>query len=151
MRVGLGGTLWLKIGVSLRRPTNKGVSRWFERPNPVPLDTAVHRPDESYGNPTLHVSAVTWVGFLPICHKAAGDTFKCRLRLDPEKAAQWGNKGSEVPTLFEADVKILLLLILFRGFQAPLGFFGLVGGGASIHDTHVVNIFRSLHPDYFDN
>ena len=52
--------------------------------------------------------------------------------------------------LFEAGTEILLFLLLLRGFQALLGGFGLVGGGSNIHGTHVINTFRSLHPDISD-
>ena len=47
-------------------------------------------------------------------------------------------------TMFEAGVEVLLLLLLLSGFQALLGFFLLVGGGISIHYTHVVNTVRTL-------
>ena len=52
--------------------------------------------------------------------------------------------------LFEAGVDILLLLILVSVFQELLGGFGLVGGGASIHDTHVMNTFLPLIPKVYD-
>ena len=49
--------------------------------------------------------------------------------------------------MFEAGVEVLLLLLLLSGFQALLGFFLLVGGGISIHYTHVVNTVRPLCPE----
>ena len=52
--------------------------------------------------------------------------------------------------LFEAGVNILLLLCLLSGFQAVLGGFGMVGGGISIHDTHVVNNIRPLLTEVSD-
>ena len=71
---------------------------------------------------------------------------KCLLCLDPEKDFQRGTKKSEGLTLFEAGVKVLLLLLLLSSFQEILGVYGLVGGGISIHDTHVVNTVRPLRP-----
>ena len=53
---------------------------------------------------------------------------------------------SGVPTLFEAGVDILLLLLLLRSFQEILGFLGLVGGGVSINDTFIVNTVHTLRP-----
>ena len=55
-----------------------------------------------------------------------------------------------MPTLFEAGVNIIIFLILLSILQALLGVFGLVGGGVSIHDTHVVNTVRPLHPEVSD-
>ena len=52
-----------------------------------------------------------------------------------------------MPTLFEAGVNIFFLLRLLSGFQEIIGGFGLVGGGASIHDMHVVNAARPLRPE----
>ena len=52
--------------------------------------------------------------------------------------------------MFEAGLEILLFLCLLRGFQAPLGGFGVVGGGVSIHDTHVVNTVCPLIPKVSD-
>ena len=48
--------------------------------------------------------------------------------------------------LFEAGVDILLFHFLLISFQALLGGFGLIGCGIIIHDTHVVNTIRTLHP-----
>ena len=62
----------------------------------------------------------------------------------------WGYKRSEVPTLFEASVKIILILLLLSGFQALLGGFGLVGGGVSIHEIHVVDTVHPLNPEVSD-
>ena len=53
-------------------------------------------------------------------------------------------------TPFEAGAKILLFFRLISGFQALLGVFGLVGGGISIHDTHVVNTFHPLRTKVSD-
>ena len=53
-----------------------------------------------------------------------------------------------MPALFELDIKIILRLLSV--FQALLGGLGLVGGGASIHDTHVVNTVRPLRPEVSD-
>ena len=47
---------------------------------------------------------------------------------------------------FEAGIEIIVILLLLRGFQALLGVFGLVGGGFSIHNTHIVNTVRPLRP-----
>ena len=52
--------------------------------------------------------------------------------------------------LFEAGVKIILHILLLRGFQALLGGFGLVGGGYNIHDTHVMSTVRPLRPEVPD-
>ena len=76
--------------------------------------------------------------------------FKCCLRLDPKKSVHLGEEGSEVPNLFEAGVKVFLLLLLLSGFQELIVFFGLVGGGVSIHDTHVVNTVCPLIPKVSD-
>ena len=81
---------------------------------------------------------------------AAGDTLQCCLRLDPEKDVHSCGEGSEVPILFEAGVKVLLLIILLSGLQALLGGFGQVGGGVHIHATHVVNTVRLLRPKVSD-
>ena len=70
--------------------------------------------------PTINVPAGMWVGFIPICHKAAGDTFNCTLCLDPDKAIHQGNKGGVVTTLFEAGVEVIILLLLLSRFQALL-------------------------------
>ena len=53
-------------------------------------------------------------------------------------------------TLFMAGVKVLLLLLILRSLQELLCFFGLVGGGVCIHDTHVVKTVRPLHPEVSD-
>ena len=42
-------------------------------------------------------------------------------------------------TLFEADIKVILFLLLLSGFQALIEGFRMVGDGVSIHDMHVVN------------
>ena len=52
--------------------------------------------------------------------------------------------------MFEAGVRLLFILLLLRSFQAILGFFGLVGGGVSIHGTHVVNTVCPLNPEVSD-
>ena len=93
---------------------------------------------------TLHVPASLWVGFLPLSREAGGDMFKCCFRLKPKKTVHWGNKGSEFSTLFKSGVEVLLLLLLLGGLQALLGDFGLVVGGVSIHDMHVMNTVRPL-------
>ena len=49
--------------------------------------------------------------------------------------------------LFEAGVKILLFICLISSFQTLLGGSGLVGGGVSINNTHVMNTIRHLHPE----
>ena len=51
---------------------------------------------------------------------------------------------------FEAGIEIIVILLLLRGFQALLGVFGLVGGGVSIHDTHVINTVCTLRPKVSD-
>ena len=48
---------------------------------------------------------------------------------------------------FEVGAEIHLFLCLIRSFKALLGGFGLLGGDISIHDTHVVNNVRPLHPE----
>ena len=53
-------------------------------------------------------------------------------------------------TLFGAGVKIILFLHLPSGLQKLLGVFGLVGGGVSIHDTHVGNTVFILRPEVSD-
>ena len=52
--------------------------------------------------------------------------------------------------LFEADIEVILLLLLLGVFQKLLRSFGLVGGGVSIHDTHVVNTVCPLGPQIPD-
>ena len=52
--------------------------------------------------------------------------------------------------MFEAGVEVIILLLFLGGFQELLGDFGLVGGGVSIHETHVVNTVRSLRPEVSD-
>ena len=52
--------------------------------------------------------------------------------------------------LFEEGVKVLLLLLLLSSFQALIGCFGLVGGGVSIHNTHVVNTVLPLRQEVSD-
>ena len=49
--------------------------------------------------------------------------------------------------MFEEGVKLLLLLFVLGSFQALLGVFGLVEGGVSIHDTHLVNNVCPLCPE----
>ena len=76
--------------------------------------------------------------------------FKCHLRLDTEKAVHQHDKGGEVLTLFEAGSEVLLLLLLLSSFQELIGGFGMLGGGVSIHNTHVVNTVHPLCPDLYD-
>ena len=52
--------------------------------------------------------------------------------------------------MFGAGINILLFLCLLISFQALFGGFGLVGCGAGIHDTHVVNTVCPLHPEVSD-
>ena len=47
-------------------------------------------------------------------------------------------------------MEILLLIILVGVFQELLRGLGLVGGGFSIHDTHVMNTFLPLIPKVSD-
>ena len=69
------------------------------RHNPAPLDAAVGGLYASDFHSTIHVPAGMRVWILPLLHKVAGDAFKSRLGLDPEKAIHRGDKGSEVLTL----------------------------------------------------
>ena len=108
------------------------------------MDAAVIRPNKCDFNPTFHVFAVLLLGFLPLCRKASGNNFQCRLFLDPEKVFHCYDKGSEVPMMFEAGVKIILIVCLLCVFQALLGGFRLAGGGVIIHDPHVVNTDHPL-------
>ena len=55
-----------------------------------------------------------------------------------------------MPTLFEAGVNVLLLLLILSAFQALLGGFVLVGGGVSIHFMHAVNTLPPLSPGVYD-
>ena len=55
-----------------------------------------------------------------------------------------------MPTLFEAGIEVLTLLLLHRGLRALLGFFGLLGGGVHIHNMHVTNTVRPLRPEVSD-
>ena len=55
-----------------------------------------------------------------------------------------------MPTLLEASVNILFLILLLSGLQALLGGFGLVGGGVSIHNNHVVNTICPMRPEFSD-
>ena len=48
-------------------------------------------------------------------------------------------------TLFESGDEVLLLLILLSFFKVLLRGFVLVGGGVSIHYTHVTNTACPLH------
>ena len=50
-------------------------------------------------------------------------------------------------TLFEVGVRILIFVRLISGFQEILMGFRLVGGGISIHYTHVVNNVCTLCPE----
>ena len=52
--------------------------------------------------------------------------------------------------LFEAGIKMLIFLRLLSSLQELLEVFGLVGGGISIHDTHVVNTVYTLYPEVSD-
>ena len=52
--------------------------------------------------------------------------------------------------LFEAIIEILLLLPIISGFQALLGFLGLVRAGISIHNTHIMNTVRPLRIEVYD-
>ena len=52
--------------------------------------------------------------------------------------------------MFEADIEVILLLLLLGVFQKLLRSFGLVGGGVSIHDTHVVNTVCPLRIEVSD-
>ena len=118
--------------------------------NPGHTDAAMRCPGKSDSNHTIHVPIGTWLGFLPLHCEAAGNTLKCRLRLDPEKSIHWGDKLSEGTTLFEAGVKALILILLISNLQAILGGFGMVVGGVSIHYTHIIflNVFnyQSTYP-----
>ena len=120
--------------------------------NPAPPGAVVFCLEESDCNPTIHVTAGAWVGFLLLCREAAGYTFNCCHHLDPDKAVHWSNKGSQVPTLFEAGIEVLLLLLLLllSSFQALITGFGLIGGGVIIHDMHVVNTFCPVLPEVSD-
>ena len=53
---------------------------------------------------TLHVSAGTLILILPFFLKADGDAFKHYLRLNPKKAFNRGDEGSEVTALVETSV-----------------------------------------------
>ena len=55
-----------------------------------------------------------------------------------------------MPTLFEAGVNILILLLPLSGFQALFRGVGMVGGGISIHDTHVMNTVHPLRSEVSD-
>ena len=90
------------------------------------------------------------IRILPLFREAAVNTFKCRLCLNPNKEVHLGYKGSDVPMLFEASVNIILIILLLGGFQALLGCFGLVGGGVSIHEIHVVDTVHPLNPEVSD-
>ena len=48
--------------------------------------------------------------------------------------------------LIGTSVEVLLLLLLLDSLQAIISFFGLVGDGVSINDTHVVNNVCPLCP-----
>ena len=52
--------------------------------------------------------------------------------------------------MFEAGVKVLLLILLLRVLHALIRVFGLVGGGVSINNRHVVNTVCPLRPKVFD-
>ena len=52
--------------------------------------------------------------------------------------------------MFEAGIKIIFFLRLLSSLKVLLGGFGLVGGGVSIHDTHVVNNIRPLYTEVYD-
>ena len=54
--------------------------------NHAPPDVAVDGPDESYHHSNLHIPAGSQIRLLTLCCKAAGNIFKYRLRLDPDKA-----------------------------------------------------------------
>ena len=49
--------------------------------------------------------------------------------------------------VFESGVELLLILLLLRSSQALIGVFGLVRGGVSILDTHVMNTVCPLCPE----
>ena len=51
-----------------------------------------------------------------------------------------------MPTLLEASVNIISLILLLSGLQALFGDFGLVGGGISIHNKHVANTICPMRP-----
>ena len=44
------------------------------------------------------------------------------------------------------SVEVILLIIARSGHQELLRVLGVVGDGVSIHDTHVMNNVRPLHP-----
>ena len=52
--------------------------------------------------------------------------------------------------MFEAGVKVLLLILLLSGLHALIRIFGLIGGGVSIHNKHVVNTVCPLRLNVFD-
>ena len=78
--------------------------------------------------------------------KAAGNAFKCLLRLDLENSNYCGNKGSEVASLVKPSLEVILTLLELSGLQALLRGFGLLVHGFSIHNTHVVNTVRTMRP-----
>ena len=51
--------------------------------------------------------------------------------------------------LFESGVNILLFIVLLSGIQTLIRYLGLVGGGFSIHDTHIMNTILLLHPELY--
>ena len=53
-------------------------------------------------------------------------------------------------TLVETSVWVLILFIPLSGLQALLRVLVFVVDVVSIHDTHVVNTFRPLHPEVSD-
>ena len=52
-----------------------------------------------------------------------------------------------MPTLFEAGVEVLLIILLLGSFQALLGVLVLLEGDVSIHYTYVMNTVRPLRPE----
>ena len=99
---------------------------------------------------TLHVPTGKRVGFLPLHCKADGNTFQCRLNINPKNADHRGDRSSEVQKLFEEGVKIILLILLLSDFQALIGVFVLVVCAVIIHNIHVGNTVSPLRLEVYD-
>ena len=71
----------------------------FVHRHPGPPDTLACVTHQSYGNPTLDVSARPQVGLPPIFCEAAGYPFQGVRRLHPQQPVDGGNEGREFSTL----------------------------------------------------
>ena len=119
-------------------------------PTPWTLDAPLFGPYQSYGDPTIDVSAHPRVGLPPLCCEVTGYPFQGSRRLHTQQPVEGGKEGREMSELLEAFLQVNITICLLHLLQTLFRCLCQMGLGIYVHDAHVLNTVSPILLEVMD-